>query len=322
MIKKIAGIGNALVDILVRLENDDVLKEFELPKGSMQLVDKNTSGHVLKRVDALYKQLASGGSASNTIHGLAKLGVQTAFIGTIGKDAYGDFFIKDMMNAGIEPILSNGNEDTGCAISLISPDSERTFATYLGAAIELGKDDVVDGIFKNYGLLHVEGYLVANKELLRKVAEQAKKDNCLISLDLASYNVVGDNIDFLQDFISQHVDILFANEEEAKVYTGELPEQALDIMAKQCDVAVVKIGKEGSFVKRGNNKYKVNAIHANNIDTTGAGDLYASGFLYGLMEKLPLDECGRIGSLLSGKVVEVIGPKLDHKSWGLLKNQI
>jgi sugar/nucleoside kinase (ribokinase family) len=312
---KVLGLGNALVDMMTMIENDTMLNDFNLPKGSMQLVDKDTADFIIKATNHLNKKLASGGSAANTIHGLSNLGVSTGYIGKIGRDELGEFFKKDMMKNNIEPKMEFGTVDTGCAIALVSPDSERTFATYLGAAVEISEADIHPSQFEDYSHFHIEGYLVQNHALLEKAVKTAKDKNLVISLDLASYNVVEANIDFLRNIMLQYVDIVFANEEEAKAFTGSEPESALIELSNHCEIAVVKTGKNGSLVKKGDNIHTVGIIPVNSIDTTGAGDLYASGFLYGLIHNLSLDKCGKIGAILAGHVIEEIGAKMSDLKW-------
>jgi sugar/nucleoside kinase (ribokinase family) len=319
---KILGMGNALVDIMVKLNNDMVLDEFKLPKGSMQLVDMDFSGKVLEGTKDFPKQQASGGSAANTIHGLANLGASTGFLGTIGKDEYGEFFRNDLINSKIEPVLFHGKEETGRAVALVSPDSERTFATYLGAAIELSPDIISEEVFDGYSYFHIEGYLLQNHALIKKAVKLAKEKGLRVSLDMASYNVVEDNLEFLKDLVENFVDIVFANEEEAKSFTGKEPEEALQLISEISDIAIVKTGKSGSMIKRGEEIHRVGIIEAERIDTTGAGDLYAGGFLYGLVNDMPLDKCGMIGTILAGKVIEVIGAKLSPALWVEAKEMI
>jgi len=223
---------------------------------------------------------------------------------------------------GIEPIMLKSTTDTGRAIALVSPDSERTFATYLGAAVELNDADLNTDQFKGYKYLHIEGYLALNHDLMLKAASLAKENGLKISIDMASFNVVEDNLEFLKDYVKNNVDIIFANEEEAKAFTAKEPEDALNEIAKQCDIAVVKIGSKGSMVKSGEKTFMIEPFKANSIDTTGAGDLYASGFLYGLTNKMPLDQCGRIGSLCASKVIEVIGSKMANETWEDIKRKI
>lgn len=312
---RIIGIGNALVDVLTQLENDELLEELDLPKGSMQLVDVKRSVQIQKKSKNLSKQRTSGGSAANTIHGLAKLGMETAFIGSVGKDETGRFFEEDMRNNHIQPILFHTESPSGIANGMISKDGERTFGTFLGAALDLSADQLRKEHFKGYDLLYVEGYLVQNHELLEKILKLAKENGLKVSLDLSSYNVVEDNLDFLRKMVRQHVDIVFANEEEAKAFSGEEPRKALDYIAELTDIAVVKVGSKGSMVKQGSQVVNVEPIKAHVIDTTGAGDLYASGFIYGLVNNMGFEKAGYIGSLLAGTVIEVIGAKFNEAKW-------
>lgn len=314
--KKVLGIGNALVDIIYFLENDLLLEAFNLPKGSMQLVDAEKAQQVELSTGSLSKFMASGGSAANTVHGLAKLGISTAFIGTVGNDSFGRFFENDMISCNIKPLLSKGTLDTGRAISLVSPGGERTFATYLGAAIEISAEIIEDSLFKRFDHLHLEGYLVPNQLLVEKAIKLAKNENMTVSLDLASYNVVEANLDFLQRIISYYKPVVFANEEEAHSFTGENdPGSALDYFASLTSTAIVKTGAKGSLIFHKGKKYEVPAISANCIDTTGAGDLYAAGYLYGFINGFEPDHAGRIGSLLAGKVIEEAGAKICKESW-------
>ena len=319
---KIIGLGNALVDIMTQLESDQLLSQFELPKGSMQLVDDTFVGKLDNATNQLKKQLASGGSAANTIHGLAQLKAEVGFIGSVGNDETGNFFKTDMENVGITPILNIGTTQTGKAVALVSLDGERTFATFLGAATELTPEYIDEEKFKGYDILHIEGYLVFNEALIVKALEVAKKLGMKVSLDLASYNVVEAKRDFLQKAVKDSVDIVFANEEEAKAFTGLEPEQALDAIAEMCEIAVVKIGSKGSLIKKGGISYKAGVIEVKCLDTTGAGDLYAAGFLYGLTNNFSMEGCGEAGSILSGNVIEAIGAKISDDRWVKIREQL
>ena len=325
--KKVLGLGNALVDIMTLLDHDDYLSAFELPKGSMILVDARRSHKIYDDTIHLQKTVRSGGSAANTIHGLANLGVETGFIGKIGRDEMGKVFHDDMITAGINTHLSQDDTATGRAIALISPDTERTFATYLGAAVELNRNDLSRETFSQYDFFHIEGYIVQNHSLLESALKMARECRMTISLDLASYNVVAENRDFLEEMIRKYVDITFANEDEARYLTGLEPEEALEVLAGMCEIAVVKVGREGSIVGSrqsavgsrqsavGSRQIKIGVIPVKSVDTTGAGDLYASGFLYGLACGYDLEKCGRIGAVAAGKVIEMIGPKLNDQKW-------
>ncbi|HEX2970424.1 MAG TPA: adenosine kinase [Bacteroidales bacterium] len=315
MMRKILGIGNALVDVMTILNDDTILKKFGLPKGSMQLVDNVKSGIIKSDTQNLKRTLASGGSVANSIHGLAMLGVESGFIGSIGKDETGDFFESDMKKAGVNTMLIRRESYTGTAVALISPDSERTFATHLGAAVELEAKDLHSGQFKGYDIFYVEGYLIINKPLVETACALAKENNVKVAIDLASYNVVDSNLENFREIINKYADIVFANADEARSFTGLEPEGALDEISKQVEIAVVKSGPEGSWIKRGDEKIKIDAASVNLIDTTGAGDLYASGFLYGLATGQDLVKCGLYGSILAGHVIEIVGARMGEEKW-------
>ena len=335
--KKILGMGNALVDIMISLESDNILELLGLPKGSMQLVDKERSNAVLAALKDYQKSLSAGGSAANTIHGLAMLGAETGYIGVVGEDELGGFFVRDLIRAGVDPHMIHSKQETGRAVALVTPDSERTFATFLGAAIELSADhlappiltppgketppqtdretDPGNSIFKGYSYFHIEGYLVQNHELILRAVEMARKHGLIVSLDMASYNVVEANRDFLMGIITEYVDIVFANEDEARALTGLEPEAALDALSDLVKIAVVKTGINGSLVKSGADQYTIGIIDVTPIDTTGAGDLYASGFLYGHANGMSLPKCGALGALLAGNVIEFMGSKMSAERW-------
>ena len=319
---KILGIGNALVDVMTILNDDSILEKFSLPKGSMQLVDRKKSEWIKSETRDLKSTLTSGGSAANTIHGLAKLGVETAYIGSIGKDETGDFFENDMKKAGIRTILSRRNSPTGTAVALISTDSERTFATHLGAAVELGPGDLNPEDFKGYDIMYIEGYAIYNRPLIEKACIIAKEANMKVAIDLASYNVVESSLVDFKEIIAAYADILFANEDEAKAYTGLEPVEALEAISKECEIAVIKVGSEGSWIRRGSEIIKIGTPEVNLKDTTGAGDLYAAGFLYGYSHDRNLEICGQYGSLVAGKVIEILGARMDDKRWNEIKRLI
>ena len=320
---KVLGMGNALVDIVTELPDDSLLEEFDLRKGSMQLVEKAFSELVLKRIRHFKKSEISGGSAANTICGLAAMGIKTAFIGKVGRDRLGEVFEKDLIHNNIHPLLQYSANETGHALALVSPDSERTFATYLGAAVELEPGNLTSGMFQEYTHFYIEGYLVQHHELIRRAVELAKENNLDVILDLASFNVLEDNLDFLRFLVKEYADVVFANADEARVFSnGKDPEDALAEIAEDCWIAVVKTGKDGSLIQNGKKVFRVPASKVNCIDTTGAGDLYASGFLYGMLNNLNLPLCGEIGSILAGKVIEVIGARIPDATWPEIKNLV
>ncbi len=319
---KILGMGNALVDIMVQLENDQVIHNFELLKGGMRLVDDEFIQALMNAIKLLPIEYAPGGSAANTMNGLSNLGTDTGFIGKVSEDRFGKILEEDMVNNGIKPFLLKSNAPTGLAVALVSPDFERTFAVNLGCAIELSSEDITSEMFSGYDFFHIEGYMVQNQELLREAVVLARENNVKVSLDLASFDVVQDNLSFLKEMISEYVDIVFANENEAKAFTNMDPEQALHEISKTCEVSIVKIGEKGSLINHQGNTHTIGVIEVKSIDTTGTGDLYAAGFLYGMAKNIPLQKCGLIGSLLAGKVIEVLGAKMNEDTWNIIRKEV
>lgn len=322
--KSILGIGNALTDILAVLPDDTFLQKCHLPKGSMQHVDMTTGDKIWAALKPLGVKYVAGGSAANTIRCTAILGMESAFIGKVGDDELGKLFESDQEQIGVKTRLLKSEKSSGRSMVFVSGgNAERTFAVYLGAALDLCPEDLDPEWFKGYDYFHIEGYLVQNQSLIRRAVELAHEAGCIISIDMASYNVVESNLAFLHDLVERYVDIVFANETESKAFTKiEDPRLALDEIAKLCKVAIVKVGKEGSWIKSGDEVYNIPPYPAEPVDATGAGDTYAAGFLYGHSLGLSLDKCGHIGSIIAAKVVEVLGTKMDIPRWREAKIQL
>lgn len=318
---KILGIGNALVDIMVMVEDDQIINYLNLPKGGMTLVNGELSAMIQKEIAHLNIKIATGGSVANAINGIAGLGVECGYIGTTGRDDLGLLFKNDMLKRGINAMLKENEFPTGRAVGFVDPDGERTFATYLGAAVEMGPDDITPELFAGYDLFFIEGYLVFNQALIMAAASAAKSAGLTIALDLSSYNVVAANMDILNELVDNFIDIVFANEEEAKTFTGLQPEAALENLAGRCDIAIVKVGKEGAYVQQGDQKWHIPTIASSVIDTTGAGDYFAAGFLAGLATGCNLEKCGIIGALMAGEIIKVIGAELDDSRWEEIRMQ-
>lgn len=314
--------GNALVDVLALIENDTPLDQMNLPKGSMQLIDEKKLQILNSAIEDVEKILVSGGSASNTITSMAKLGIETGFLGKIGKDHYGDYYKKDLEKYGVKSHLSEVDYASGVATTFVSKDGERTFGTYLGAAADLKPEDLNKEIFKNYHYLYVEGYLVQNLNLIKKALELAKETGLKIALDLASYNVVEDNRDFLLEIIPEYVDILFANRTEIKALLNVSPEEALPILKDKVEITVIKVGSKGSWIQKDDEIVFVPTHDIKRVDTTGAGDFYAAGFLYGLLNDRPLSVCGENGTLLAQQIIQVVGAKLEECHWNEIMQQL
>lgn len=321
---KIIGLGNALVDVLATLDSDEILAEMELPKGSMTLIDEDKLLKINKYFSRVKTHLATGGSAGNAIRGMAQLGAGTGFIGKVNNDSYGNFYRESLLKRGTEAnLLLSDTLPSGVASTFISPDGERTFGTYLGAASTLKAEDLSLEMFKGYTYLFIEGYLVQEHDMILRAIELAKEAGLQVCLDMASYNIVAGDHEFFSLLVNKYVDIVFANEEEAKAFTGKEPEEALDVIAKMCSIAIVKVGARGSLIRKGTEEVRVEAVPvAKVVDTTGAGDFFAAGFLYGLTCGYSLEKCGKIGSILSGEVIQVIGTKLPDSKWEKIKEDI
>ncbi|WP_294627956.1 adenosine kinase [uncultured Bacteroides sp.] len=321
---KIIGLGNALVDVLATLKDDTLLDEMGLPKGSMQLIDDAKLQQINSKFSQMKTHLATGGSAGNAILGLACLGAGTGFIGKVGNDRYGDFFRENLQKNNIEnKLLLTEQLPSGVASTFISPGGERTFGTYLGAAASLKAEELSLEMFKGYAYLFIEGYLMQDHEMILHAIELAKEAGLQICLDMASYNIVASDLEFFSLLINKYVDIVFANEEEARAFTGEEPKEALRMIAKKCSIAVVKVGANGSYIRKGTEEIKVDALPvAQVLDTTGAGDYFAAGFLYGLTCGYSLEKCAKIGSILSGNVIQVIGTTMPAERWDEIKLNI
>jgi sugar/nucleoside kinase (ribokinase family) len=320
---KIVGIGNALVDVLVQLPDDELLKELNIEKGSMNLINPEQREKLFKKLAGADIKLTSGGSVSNTMLALKQLGAVSGYIGKIGNDEYGEFYLKEMTEYGVNLHLIQEDTFSGTALALITPDGERTFCTYLGAAANMRKEDLQKPVFAQYTHLYVEGYLVQNHELIESAMQMARSLNMKVMIDLASFNVVAADQAFVQKLIREYVDVVFANEDEAAALTGKTPEEALKEIAKYTNTVVVKVGSKGSWVQN-KNKYIHIPVYekVNPTDTTAAGDYYAAGFFYGMVNGFDLEKCAQLGSLLSYYVIQVVGTKLSEESWLEIREKV
>lgn len=321
--KSILGIGNALTDILAILPDDSLLEKYHLPKGSMQHVDMETGDRIWSDLKKAGIKYVPGGSAANTITCASIFGMRAGYIGKTGDDELGHLFKSTMEQYGVCTTMLYGTKSSGrCMVFITGESAERTFADYMGSALEMEPQDLREEYFRGYDYFHIEGYLVQNQDLIREAVRMAKDAGCRISLDMASYNVVESNNAFLHNLVDNYVDIVFANESEAEAFTKKCPQEALEEISRHCEIAVVKLGKDGSLVQRGENQYYIKPRPAVAIDATGAGDTYAAGFLYAHSLGLPLDLCGEIASIISSKVVEIVGTKIDVPRWKSAKSEI
>ncbi len=320
---KIIGMGNALVDVLVRIDDDSLLEKLHLPKGSMQLIQEDTLSEIRKYTSGMKIHRSTGGSAGNTVCALAALGANPGFIGKVGQDETGAFFGDTLRQRGVNALLATCDLPSGIASTFISTDGERTFGTYLGAAATLRAEDLSRKMFAGYNYLYIEGYLLQDHDLMLRAVQLAKEEGLQVCLDMASYNVVEAERDFFDQLIVKYVDIVFANESEALAYTGKAPHEALEEIASKCSIAVVKTGKEGSLVKKGTEVIQLLSCPVDNVlDTTGAGDFYAAGFMYGLTCGYSLEKCMQISTILATAVIQEVGTTLPAKKWDEIKLNI
>lgn len=320
---KIIGMGNALVDVLVRIDDDSLLEKLHLPKGSMQLIQEDTLSEIRKYTSGMKIHRSTGGSAGNTVCALAALGTNPGFIGKVGQDETGAFFGDTLRQRGVNALLATCDLPSGIASTFISTDGERTFGTYLGAAATLKAEDLSRKMFAGYNYLYIEGYLLQDHDLMLRAVQLAKEEGLQVCLDMASYNVVEAERDFFDQLIVKYVDIVFANESEALAYTGKAPHEALEEIASKCSIAVVKTGKEGSLVKKGTDVIQLLSCPIDNVlDTTGAGDFYAAGFMYGLTCGYSLEKCVQISTILATAVIQEVGTTLSAKKWDEIKLNI
>jgi len=319
---KIIGIGNALLDVLIRLESDQTLTELGIKKGAMDLIDESKMREIQHAQAGLERSEAPGGSVCNTIRAMARLGAEVAYIGKIGDDRASEVYEKEIANAGVRPFFVRTTGISGCSTVLISPDGERTMATFLGPAATLSEDEITDEMLRPYECLYIEGYLIENKKLFLPILKRAKRMGLKIALDLSNFNIVHGFRDLLKKVIPAYVDILFSNESEANAYTGLPAVEAIDMIGETVETVVVTVGRDGVWAKKGGMKIHEPAVSKHVVDTTGAGDNFAAGFLYGYSLNATLEQSVRIGSLLSGNVIEAVGAQIHDDRWTQIKLKI
>jgi len=320
--KMIVGVGSALIDILTH-EDEVFLSKTGAVKGGMTYVNKEFIDETLL-LSSQPPTLVPGGSACNTVVGVGKLGGAARFVGKCGTGAMGEFFENDLKRQNVEPALLRSDSPTGRVLSIITPDAQRSMFTFLGASAETKPQDIAQDCFTNAAVVHIEGYLLFNPELILKVLKTAKRSGAKVSLDLASFNVVKESHEQLQHIVKTFVDILIANEDEALAYTGYKNEaRAIQALAADVEIAVLKVGKRGSFIARRDQIVPIQPkTGAPVIDTTGAGDLWAAGFLYGLVNEYTPEQCGELGSACGYEVCQVVGANIPDAGWERIRKLV
>ncbi len=317
--KLIVGIGSALVDVLAK-ESDAFVERLGGAKGGMLFAENEFIEKALADISSP-PAIVPGGSACNTLIGIGKLGGVARFVGKCGQDRLGDLIRKDLVQNGVEPVLFTSPSPTGKVLSIITPDAQRTMFTFLGAASETTPEETTVACFDGAAIVHIEGYMLHNRELMQTALSNAKTAGARVSLDLASYTIVRESKDYLTEMVAEFVDILIANEDEAHAFTGHQEERtAIEALAQEATLAVLKVGERGSYIAFDGRIEQIQPVgDGSAVDTTGAGDLWASGFLFGLVNGYPLDKCGELGSACGYEVCRVVGAAIPEEGWQRIK---
>ena len=307
------GIGNSLVDIQAQV-TDEVLDGLGFQKGVMTLVDEETQRQVLGALDNRSVNRCAGGSAANTIIAVAQFGGKAAYAGKVGRDTLGEFFLDDMRRIGVSIAVPPANGLSGTCVVLITEDAQRTMLTHLGVSGSLSADDVDEQEIQKSQYVYVEGYLFcgdATKSAALKAIELAKKHGVRVALTVSDPSLVEHVRDEFWDLIRGPVDLLFCNLDEARNLTGKQDpnECAEDIHRHAVDVAVT-LGEGGSILMHDGRMIPIDGVKTNAVDTTGAGDMYAAGLLYGITNGLTWEQAGRLASKASARVVSQLGARL------------
>lgn len=309
----VVGIGNAIVDVLVQAD-DRFLGDHGLTKGTMALIDEAQAERLYASVGPGLE--TSGGSAANTLAGIAQLGGRAAFIGRVRDDQLGGIFSHDIRSVGATfttPPASSGPSTARCLI-LVTPDAQRTMCTYLGASVNLDPADLDLELVAQAQVLYLEGYLWDSdeaKQAFLAAAEVARSHGGQVALSLSDAFCVDRHRRSFQELVDGHVDLLFANEMEiTSLYEANSFEEAVEQVRGRCRVAALTRSEAGSLVLSGEESIPIAPVWLGElVDTTGAGDLYAAGFLYGYTRGESLERCGQLGSLCAGQVVTQLGPR-------------
>jgi fructokinase len=309
----VVGIGNAIVDVLVQAD-DSFLDDHGLTKGTMALIDEAQAERLYGAVGPGLE--TSGGSAANTLAGIAQLGGRAGFIGRVRDDQLGAIFSHDIRSVGARfdtPAATTGPSTARCLI-LVTPDAQRTMCTYLGASVQLDPDDLDLELVRQAQVLYLEGYLWDSPEAQRafvSAAEAARESGGEVALSLSDAFCVDRHRDSFRELVDGHVDILFANEMEiTSLYKADSFEQAAAEVRGRCRIAALTRSEKGSLVLAEEESISIEPFRLGDlVDTTGAGDLYAAGFLHAYTRGQDLERCGRLGSLCAGQVVTQLGPR-------------
>lgn len=314
---EVLGIGSACIDLLVPV-SEEFLKQVPGEKGGAQSIEFEALN------DIIYKSkqepyIATGGSSANTIKGLANLNVKCSFLSTIGEDKLGNHYSQYMQNIGVVPLFYRSHLPTARVLCLVTPDGQRTMRFFAGSNAEMKEHILHPDYLKKVKLVHIDSYCLRNGNLVKRAMELAKMQGAKISLDLSSFEIVRQYKETIKELLRDYVDIVFANEDETKEFTGLPPHEGCIELQKICPIVVVLMGKKGCLAGQHGKMIASPAYPAQVIDTTGSGDLFASGFLYGLLQGHSLEDCAQLGNRLGGAITEVIGADLPQETWQTIK---
>lgn len=316
------GVGNPIMDILAHVDDAFLREHVAGEKGGMVLVDDGDIAALLHRIGDRVAMMP-GGAAANTTLGAQRLGLRTAYLGKIGGDITAEHYLENFVAAGGDGSrFKRAALPNGRCLSMVTPDGQRTMRTHLGAAMTLRPEEVTVDDFKGCRHAHIEGYLLFNPSLADKVMATARAAGCTLSLDLASFEVVNVARDWIFQQLRAGVDVVFANEDEARaLFRADHDYEAYAReLAAFGGVAAVKMGKDGAWVARGDEMHRVFPVSVDQVvDTTGAGDAWAAGFLFGHLRGRPLAYAGAIGSMLGAETVRHLGASVPDVHWPRLR---
>lgn len=315
---EILGIGAPILDHLLYV-TEDYLEQIPGEKWGMEVVDFNAMVKIIEESGDVPEQVA-GGSCANAIKGLASLGHQCIVTGKIGEDAIGERVKEHMQDLKINTSYLYSTTPTAHVACLITPDGKRTLRCYMGACSEMAPEDLDPQIFNGIKLVHFEGYTLLCPGLTHRGMELAKKAGAKISFDMGSFEMVKNFRELILTFLRDYVDVVFANQDEIHALVNNGPEEGCRFLSELCEVAVVMLGEEGCLVGHDNKVEACAAIPIKPLDTTGAGDLFASGFLHGYLLGLSYKECARYGAITGGTVVQFVGAEIPAEMWPKIKS--
>lgn len=310
---QILGVGSACMDLLIRVD-DAFLAHVPGEKGGSQSIEYKDLKRILD-LSGVSPQIATGGSGANTMKGLTSLGASCALLTNIGSDPLGEHFAAYMETLGVTGLYSPSSLSTPCALCLITPDGQRTMRFCPGCSVEMTESLLHPTYFQNVKLVHLDSYTARCGQLMRHTMQLAKAAGALVSIDLSSFEIVREYHALLSELLPLYVDIVFANCDEVKALTGLPPEESCLKLQEMCKIAVVLMGSEGCLVGHQGQVLHSPAFPTQVMDSTGAGDLFASGFLYGYLHGYPLATCARFGNRLGSAIVEVQGAEIPTEKW-------